>query len=232
MTAVFLDLDGTLMESHPGILSSLRHALESTGHRALAETDLAWMIGPSFDDSFRKMGLSDPEAVMAAYREHYLVGGMFDARVYDGVLAALDALRGSGGRLYLATAKPHVYARQITRHFGLAEYMEREFGPELDGTRNWKGDLLAHALAETGEDAAKAVMVGDREHDMAAAKEVGMKSVAVSWGYGNEEEWRDAGAVIDRPENLKSAIAEFGLLPDAPDSSPFVAAGGDVARRA
>ena len=211
MTAVFLDLDGTLMESHPGILASLRHALESAGHRALAETDLAWMIGPPFDESFRKMGLSDPEAVMAAYREHYRKGGMFDARVYDGVLDALGVLRESGARLYLATAKPHVYARQVTCHFGLAEYMEREFGPELDGTRNWKGDLLAHALAETGEDVTKAVMVGDREHDIAAAREVGMNSVAVSWGYGKESEWRDARAVIHRPEALVSTIAGLGL---------------------
>ncbi len=207
MTAVFLDLDGTLMESHPGILASLRHALESTGHHALAGTDLAWMIGPPFDESFRRMGLSDPDAVTSVYRERYLESGMFDARVYDGVLDALDTLREAGARMYLATAKPHVYARRITRHFGLAGYMEREFGPELDGTRKWKGDLLAHALAETGEDAARAVMIGDREHDIAAATEVGMKCVAVRWGYGNEAEWHDAGAVIDRPDALQTAIA-------------------------
>lgn len=211
MTAVFLDLDGTLLESHPGILASLRHALESAGHHAFAETDLSWMIGPPFDESFRRMGLSDPEPVIALYQEHYSESGMFNARVYDGVLDALDTLRDSGVRLYLATAKPHVYARQITRHFGLAKRMEREFGPELDGTRQWKGDLLAHALAETGETAARAVMVGDREHDIAAAKDVGMKSVAVSWGYGNESEWRDAGAVIDRPDDLKATLAGLGL---------------------
>lgn len=211
MTAVFLDLDGTLMESHPGILSSLRHAFEAAGHHSLAETDLSWMIGPPFDESFRRMGLSDPEAVIAAYRDHYRESGMFDARVYDGILDALDTLRISGARLYLATAKPHVYARQITRHFGLSEYMEREFGPELDGTRQWKGDLLAHALAETGETADRAVMVGDREYDIAAAKEAGMKSVAVRWGYGKESEWLDAGAVIHRPEDLKPAIAGLGL---------------------
>lgn len=211
MTAVFLDLDGTLMESHPGILASLRHALESAGHHALAEIDLSWMIGPPLDGSLRRMGLSDPEPVIAEYRAHYRETGMFNARVYDGVLDALDALRKSRARLYVATAKPHVYARQITRHFGLAKRMEREFGPELDGTRQWKGDLLAYALAETGETAAKAVMVGDREHDIAAAKDVGMKSVAVSWGYGNESEWRDAGAVIDRPDALKATLAGFGL---------------------
>lgn len=157
------------------------------------------------------MGLSDPESVIAVYREYYRDSGMFNARVYDGVPVALDALRDSGARLYLATAKPHVAARQITRHFGLAKYMEREFGPELDGTRKWKGDLLAYALAETGEPAERAVMVGDREHDIAAATEVGMKSVAVSWGYGNESEWHDAGAVIHRPEDLKSVITGLGL---------------------
>ena len=151
MTAVFLDLDGTLMESHPGILASLRHALESAGHHALAEIDLSWMIGPPLDGSLRRMGLSDPEPVIAEYRAHYRETGMFNARVYDGVLDALDALRKSRARLYVATAKPHVYARQITRHFGLAKRMEREFGPELDGTRQWKGDLLAYALADCGQ---------------------------------------------------------------------------------
>ena len=76
----------------------------------------------------------------------------------------MDALLADGHRLYLATAKPHVAARKITAHFDLAPRFTAEFGPELDGTRNWKGDLLAFALAETGERAETSVMIGDREH--------------------------------------------------------------------
>lgn len=207
MTAVFLDLDGTLMDSRPGILSSLAAAFGEVGRPELAQDDLTWMIGPPFVDSFPKLGLDDPQAAMDAYRRHYEDGGMFDAKVYDGIHAMLATLQNAGHRLYLATAKPHVAARKVTRHFGLADAMVAEFGPELDGTRNWKGDLLAHALEVTGEDPSDAVMVGDRHHDVSAALSVGMPAIAVRWGYGEASEWKGASSVIAIPAELNNAIA-------------------------
>ena len=207
MTAVFLDLDGTLVDSRPGIVASLRHAFNAIGRNDLAETDLTWMIGPPFLDSFAKIGLADPEPALEAYRSHYRTEGMFDAKVYEGIHAALELIADTGCRLYLATAKPHVYALEITAYFGLAPLMAAEFGPELDGTRNWKGDLLRHALALTGEDPANSVMVGDRHHDIAAAADVGMPSIAVSWGYGAELEWQGARQVIQQPSALANAIS-------------------------
>jgi phosphoglycolate phosphatase len=211
VTAIFLDLDGTLVDSRPGILASLGHAFASIGRHDLVETDLTWMIGPPFVESFARIGLHDPDPALAAYRTHYKAEGMFDARVYDGIPDTLDSLRAAGYRLYLATAKPHDYARLITAHFGLAPKMVAEFGPELDGTNNWKGDLLRHALAVTGEDPARAVMVGDRHHDHAAAAEVGMASIAVTWGYGEAHEWETARGTIDHPGALPGAIAALGL---------------------
>lgn len=212
MTAVFLDLDGTLVDSKPGILSSLVTAFTEVGRSDLAEGDLTWMIGPPFSDSFGKIGLADPQAAIDAYRRVYDDGGgLFDATVYDGIFPMLGALGAAGHRLYLATAKPHVAATKITHHFGLAPHMEAQFGPELDGTRNWKGDLLAHALEVTGEDPARSVMVGDRHHDVAAAAEVGMPSVAVRWGYGEAHEWQDAAAEIDSPQDLPDALRRLGL---------------------
>ena len=207
MRAVFLDLDGTLMDSRPGILSSLRHAFGAIGREDLLEEDLTWMIGPPFVDSFAKVGIEDPAPALEAYRRHYRAGGMFDANVYDGVMPMLEALQGAGHRMYLATAKPHAYACEITAHFGVSKFMAAEFGPELDGTNNWKGDLLRHALSVTGETAAASVMVGDRHHDMGAAAEVGMPSIAVRWGYGTPDDWTGAAAVIDAPGDLPSVIA-------------------------
>ncbi len=211
MSAVFLDLDGTLMDSQPGILSSLKAAFAEIGRTDLAEQDHKWMIGPPFADSFASIGLSDPQEAIDAYRRIYDMGGMFDAEVYDGVFPMIEALDTAGHRLYLATAKPHVAATKITAHFGLADYMQAEFGPELDGTRNWKGDLLSHALEKTMEDPATSVMVGDRHHDFAAAASVNMKSIAVRWGYGNPDEWAHADTVIDHPSELPGAIAMLGL---------------------
>ena len=211
MTAVFLDLDGTIMDSQAGIISSLKHAFRAIDRPDLAETDLKWMIGPPFVDSFTKIGLSKPDDAIEAYRVHYQEAGMFDATVYPAIPETLDRLLDDGFRLYLATAKPHLYARQITAHFGIAPRMTREFGPETDGTRNWKGDLLAYALEQTGEDPKRSVMVGDRHHDMAAAAEVGMPSIAVRWGYGHAEEWETAAQTIDAAADLPDAIKGLAL---------------------
>lgn len=211
MTAVFLDLDGTLMDSQPGILASLHHAFHTIGRPDLGQGDLTWMIGPPFVESFAKLGLGHASPALEAYRAHYRSEGMYIATVYPGVHEALDLLLARGCTLYLATAKPHDYATQITAHFGIAPRLKAEFGPELDGTRNWKGDLLAYALQKTGERADRAVMIGDRHHDMAAAAEVGMASIAVRWGYGQPEEWQSARAVIDAPSQLAEAVEALGL---------------------
>ncbi|MXQ09379.1 HAD hydrolase-like protein [Alphaproteobacteria bacterium GH1-50] len=210
MKAIFLDLDGTLMDSKPGIESSLRHAFQETGHDELAASDLTWMIGPPFQDSFARAGVRDPDKAIALYRAHYQASGMFTASVYDGVFDMLDTLADTGAELFIATAKPHAYARLITAHFGLSRYMVAEFGPELDGTRAHKGDLLAYALQETGHRPDSSVMVGDRHHDMDAGARVGMPTIAVTWGYGSEDEWTGAAARIDRPAELAPAIASLG----------------------
>lgn len=211
MTAVFLDLDGTIMDSQAGIISSLKHAFTAIDRPDLAESDLKWMIGPPFIDSFTKIGLTNPHDAIEAYRVHYQAEGMFQAAVYPAIPEALDQLLADGFRLYLATAKPHLYARKITAHFGIAPRMTMEFGPEVDGTRNWKGDLLAYALEQTGEDPKKSVMVGDRHHDMAAAAEVGMPSIAVRWGYGHADEWETAAKIIDAASDLPAAIQRLSL---------------------
>ena len=205
MSAVFLDLDGTLMNSRPGITGSLAHAFALHGMDTHATSDLTWMIGPPFLESFTKLGIADPTPILDAYRDHYTASGMYDAEVYDGVIPALQMMRDAGLRLYLMTAKPHAYATKITAHFGLAPFMTAEFGPELDGTRNWKGDLLAYALEQTGETAEASVMVGDRHHDMGAAAEVGMAAIAVRWGYGTPEDWVGAAKFIDHAAELPAA---------------------------
>lgn len=209
MSAVFLDLDGTLTDSRPGIVGALTAALNEVGRPDLAASDLTWMIGPEITGSFRKAGVADIPAAVEAYRRNYTTHGLFDNSVYDGILGALDALKAMERRLYVATAKPHVQARRITAHFGLAPYFAAEFGPEMDGTRGHKADLLAYALNETGETAGASVMVGDRSHDIEAARAVGMPVIAVTWGYGTPAEHAEADAICERPADLPEMIARF-----------------------
>jgi phosphoglycolate phosphatase len=207
---VFLDLDGTLTDPRPGITASVTHALRTLGLPAPDPDDLTWVIGPPLIDSFQRLGAPDPALALQHYRARFAETGLFENRVYDGVPAMLHGLRRTGHRLYLATAKPHVYATRITSHFALDQYLDHQFGPELDGTRNDKSRLLAHALRITGADPAHSVMVGDRHHDIDAARAMGIASIAVTWGYGTAPEHAGADAICDAVDRLPDIIA--GLL--------------------
>ncbi|MCK8483489.1 HAD hydrolase-like protein [Aliiroseovarius sp. S2029] len=209
MGTVFWDLDGTLTDPKPGITGSVVKALQDLGLDAPAPDDLEWVIGPALLWSFEKLGTPDPAQALALYRRYYEDhGGMYDCTVFDGIPAALTAI-GARHVMHLATAKPHVYARKITAHFGLAKHMTHEFGPELDGTRNDKGELLAHALTRTGDDPARCVMVGDRHHDLDAARAVGMRFIAVGWGYGGGDDLSGADAQVKTPDELPGVVDRF-----------------------
>jgi len=208
MQTLFLDLDGTLTDSGPGIFASVRHAMDQLG--LTTPEDLSWVIGPPLLDSFARLGAPDPQEALRLYRARYTAEGLFENRVYSGIFEALDQLAGRY-RLCLATAKPRVYATRITAHFGLDRHLFAQFGPELDGTRNDKGELLAYALDELGLDPAECAMIGDRHHDIDAARAVGMRAVGVLWGYGAPGETDAADALCAAPEALPDTLAQvFG----------------------
>ena len=108
---------------------------------------------------------------MGFYREYYRDKGIFENRVYEGMEETLKELKNRGKRLIVATSKPEPFARRIIDHFGLAPYFEYVAGMELDGGRGTKAEVIAYALSACGiEDRSGAVMVGDREHDVAGAR--------------------------------------------------------------
>lgn len=206
MGAVFLDLDGTLTDPKPGITGAVIHALSELGLPTPHADALEWVIGPSLLDSFVKLGAPDPDQALALYRQNYTSGGMYDCTVYDGIPTALQALRDAGHDLFLMTAKPHAYARKITAHFQLNTYLKQEFGPELDGTRQDKADLLRYALDKLGGDAGQSVMIGDRSHDLNAARGNDMRFIGVDWGYGTPQELVAADRRCADPKDLPDAV--------------------------
>jgi len=206
---VLLDLDGTLIDPQAGVIGSIQYALERLGQPVPPAADLLWMIGPPFRVSFpRLLGRSDlTEAAIAHYRARYFAGGMYEARVYAGIPEALEVLRAAGCRLIVATSKPHHYARPILQHFALAHRFAAIHGPELDGRRDAKTDLVAHILAEHKLDAKATVMIGDREFDVLAASNNGIRSIGAAWGFGSVAELKAAGATTICPEPCHLAHA-------------------------
>ncbi len=128
------------------------------------------------------------------YRERFGDVGLFENSVYPDIAEVLAELRGRPGRIFVATSKPHVFASRIVAHFGLSGYFDHVFGSELDGTRVNKVDLLAYALEQTGADPARALMIGDRSHDVIGANRNGIRAVGVTYGYGTPQELTEAGA--------------------------------------
>jgi phosphoglycolate phosphatase len=195
MEAIFFDLDGTLTDPKPGITRSIQYALQKLDLPVPPQDELTWCIGPPLRASFVKMlGEARADLAVSLYRERFGDVGLYENQVYPDIEHILAALKQSHGRLFVATSKAHVFANRIIDHFRLRDYFEHVFGAELNGTRADKGELLTYALENTGVDPRRAIMIGDRSHDIIGAKKNGMNSVGVLYGYGSERELIEAGA--------------------------------------
>lgn len=197
---LLIDLDGTLTDSRPGIITSIQYSLAENGLTVPAAENLLWCIGPPIFESFRKLvGPESPhlfEPAILKYRERYSLVGLFENEVYPEIRETLGELAGLGHTLHVATSKAEIYARRIIDHFELAPYFASVNGSELDGTRANKAELIAHILRAQDIPAAEAVMIGDREHDMKGAKSNGIPAIGALWGYGTGAELMESGATL------------------------------------
>jgi phosphoglycolate phosphatase len=207
---VLFDLDGTVSDSAPGILGALRHAFAVNGLPPLDPLVERTLLGPPFYESLPPLiGEAVLDDVIDAYRVHYGGGGLFETTAYDGIPEVLAALRASGLRLAVATSKPEHYAVPIVEHLGLAEYFETVGGDELDGSLRTKALVIGKVLQRLGRPAPQAVvMVGDREHDVAGAREHGISCIGAAWGYALPGELEQAGAapICPAPRELPAAL--------------------------
>ena len=194
----FFDLDGTITDPRVGITSAVAYALERYGIRVEDKDTLTPFIGPPLNESFMVyFGFSEPESFRAVevYREYYRDRGIFENVLYPGMDALLQRLCAAGTQVVMATSKPEVFARQIAEHYRIDGYFASITGSELDGRRVAKHEVIAAAMERMGmTDAAGAVMIGDRMHDVLGAQKNGMETVGVLYGYGTLEELTDAGA--------------------------------------
>jgi len=213
MPAIFIDLDGTLIDPKEGITRSIQHALRELGADVPSMNDLTWCIGPPLWESLPTLlgPHGDVQAAIDLYRERFTDVGLYEADVYDGIGEMMMDLRETGLPLYVATSKPHSYAQTIIEHFGISHYVDGLFGSELDGTRADKTSLLAHALAETGADPHGSVMIGDRRHDVLGAQNNDIPSLGVLWGYGEPDELRlaEADALAGAPEEVGEIVTDL-----------------------
>jgi len=193
---VFFDLDGTLTDPKQGFIKSVRFALSELSIEFDPDINFESYIGPPLHDTFRKLcgDSHSTETAISLYRERYAEIGLYENELYEGITECLGQIFGTAESIHVATSKPTVFSKRIIEHFELDQYVNVVFGSNLDGSLSDKTELLEHALKHQGIEPQNAVMIGDRRFDMIGAKNHGIRALGVLWGYGSEEELKNAGA--------------------------------------
>ncbi len=195
---ILFDLDGTLTDSGEGIMISGAYALEQLGYKVPDIKELRTMVGPPLGSSFKKFGVPEEliEEAIRLYRVSYIeMGRKYLNSVYPGIEDLLRNLKNMGYRLYVATSKPEELAKDILKKFKLDMYFEYIAGSATDHSRDSKSAVLEYVL-EMIEDKNKAIMIGDTHYDVVGANDHNLPCVGVSWGYGEVEDMKKAGATV------------------------------------
>src|SRR5258708_2012551 len=196
--AVLLDLDGTLIDSQPGILASCLAALRALGHEPDETLDTKGIIGPPIEGIMRVVlqpyGDDRVGEAVAAYRQHYGESGYLGSEPYPGIGSSLKEMQQAGLRIYLATSKREIFASRILHHLGFAGYFDGIHGSVPGCALDHKPVLLAHIFSKHNVSPSHSLMVGDRRHDISGAHAVGLRGLGVLWGYGTRDELETAGA--------------------------------------
>ena len=210
---VLFDLDGTLIDSEPGITACLAHAFERIGAELPAREVLRTWIGPPFRQTFPSVLGDDETRIVAAidhYRDRFEEIGWSEHAVYEGIPELVAALAAQGDALAVVTTKPESQARLIVDHFPFGAAFARVYGPVDRHAHRSKGEMIAQALEDFGAGAGNAAMIGDRYFDIEGARENGVRALGVAWGFGSVDELREAGAhaIADAPSQLPPLLVD------------------------
>ena len=210
---ILFDLDGTIIKSDPGVTRGVKLSLEALGIEVGDESKLLKFLGPPLYDSYKKyynLDYSTYEKALDIFHEYYRSTGIFECSVYEGLEESFKRLIGAGANLFVATSKPEPEAKRVIEHFNLSKYFKFIGGSDGDhgGLRSTKTAVMEYVLSSAGlENKSDILMIGDRYHDIVGAKNIGVKSMSVLYGYGNEAEFKEYGT--DFIVNTARDVADF-----------------------
>ncbi|AGP30509.1 arsenate reductase/protein-tyrosine-phosphatase family protein [Corynebacterium terpenotabidum] len=217
---LLVDVDGTLVDSFPGIRDSFLHALSVNGVSAPPDDRVRRISGPPMRDTLAELGLEGEtlDRAYASYRSNYTDSGWRNAVAVPGMRDLLVSWRDAGFILATATSKVENTARLMLAEFDLLDLFDvvatATDGPE---GRRGKSEVIAFALEQLGldptpvsdggpENRLPLLMIGDRIHDVEGARDYGIRSVLVDWGYGDRAEHREADWSVADVDELRRVV--------------------------
>ena len=211
--SMLFDLDGTLTDSGEGIINCAQYAFRQMGYPVPPREQMGVFVGPPLWQSFIRFGIPPERAdeAVTVFRSRYIPIGKFENTPYPGIQELLEALKNRGWKLYVATSKPEVTAVEILEHFDLAKYFRLICGADMGHDREKKSDVIRYLLKQSPQNG-KMLMVGDTKYDVLGAAELGIPAIGVSWGYGDVQEMKDAGAmaIVNTPRELLDLAETIG----------------------
>ena len=206
--AVLIDLDGTLVDSVPGLSEAARRTLVELGLQPLPQALVETFVGKGIGRLVERLvagsrdGVPDPALLaraMPVYERHYLDTVSWECQLYPGVLEGLDAMRARGLPLACVTNKAGRYAQVLIERMGLASYFPVLVAGDTLPVKKPDPAPLLHGAAQLGVPPAELLMIGDSSNDALAARRAGCPVVCVSYGYNEGVDIRtvDADAIVD-----------------------------------
>lgn len=188
---IFFDLDGTLVDSLPGIAYSVDCAFTATGC-ARAALDLRTLLGPPIRSILKQLavgaGESDLDALVRAFRASYDSEGWQRAAHFEGALEALAELRRAGKQMFIVTNKPLDATTRILRRLGTHAFFQEVVTPDSRSPAYVSKSAILRDLVERYLiRSSDSLLVGDTLEDVRAAAEVGMRAAVMTHGYGGPE---------------------------------------------
>ena len=187
--AILFDVDGTLIDSAPGILHTLEEVFLAMGVDT-AQLDLRRYLGPPLRRTFAEHFASAEQIEQATqmYRDSYHVKGSHECAPYPGAAQMLRQLKDAGLILCTATSKPTQVVTSILQEQGLADLFDFIGGASMDESRDTKTDVVRYVLSQPLLTGKRVLMVGDRAEDLRGAADCGLSAAAALYGYGSRAE--------------------------------------------
>ncbi len=202
------DFDGTLCDTTEGIFNSIIYSLECYGIEETDRKKLEFFVGPPLFESYKTVyGVSDEDAkwLIEKYRERYKTKAAEESSIYSGITDMLKELKNRGKKVAVASSKPQIFVEEISQYHDIFKYYDFVSAESFKNNHSSKEALINACLEHFGNpDKSKVIMVGDRFYDIDGAKAVGVDSAGAVYGFGTEEELKNAGAtyILNSPSDL------------------------------
>lgn len=213
--SVIFDFDGTICKTGEGIIKSAKYALEAFGYDVPEDdSELEFFIGPPLLVTFQERFGADPQTALELvkkYRERYTNQGVYESELYEDIRGLLEALKNDDIKIGIASSKPQKYIETLLEKFGVIKYFDAICGVSFTADCETKASIITRCLAELNTPPDSAIMVGDKNYDIAGAKANNLLSVGVLWGYGNKFEFIEAGAdfIAEKPQDIEAVALGY-----------------------